>query len=33
VIVNQGETPLDDVADAVIDAPIGDVLPRIVSGT
>jgi NAD-dependent deacetylase len=32
VIVNQGETPLDDVADAVIDAPIGDVLPRIVSG-
>jgi NAD-dependent deacetylase len=30
VIVNQGETPLDDRADAVLRDPIGDVLPRIV---
>ena len=30
VIVNQGETPLDDRADAVIHAPISEVLPRIV---
>ena len=30
VIVNQGETPFDDVADAVIREPIGEVLPRIV---
>jgi NAD-dependent deacetylase len=31
VIVNQGETPLDDRADAVIRAPIGEVLPRLVA--
>jgi NAD-dependent deacetylase len=31
VIVNQGETPLDHVADAVIRAPIGEVLPAIVA--
>ena len=31
VIVNQGETPLDDRADAVLRDPIGEVLPRIVS--
>jgi NAD-dependent deacetylase len=30
VIVNQGETPLDDRADAVLRDPIGDVLPMIV---
>jgi NAD-dependent deacetylase len=30
VIVNQGETPLDDRADAVLRDPIGEVLPRIV---
>jgi NAD-dependent deacetylase len=30
VIVNQGETPLDDRADAVIRAPIGAVLPRMI---
>jgi NAD-dependent deacetylase len=29
VIVNQGETPLDDRADAVLRDPIGEVLPRI----
>jgi NAD-dependent deacetylase len=33
VIVNQGETPLDGRADAVLRDPIGDVLPRIVSET
>jgi NAD-dependent deacetylase len=31
VIVNQGETALDDRADAVIRAPIGEVLPRLVA--
>jgi NAD-dependent deacetylase len=31
VIVNQGETPLDDRADTVLRDPIGEVLPRIVS--
>ena len=30
VIVNQGETPLDDRADVVLRAPIGEVLPAIV---
>jgi NAD-dependent deacetylase len=30
VIVNQGETPLDDRADAILRDPIGEVLPRIV---
>jgi hypothetical protein len=30
VIVSQGETPLDDRADAVLRDPIGEVLPRIV---
>ena len=30
VIVNQGETPLDDRADAILRAPIGEVLPAIV---
>jgi NAD-dependent deacetylase len=30
VIVNQGETPLDDCADAILRDPIGEVLPRIV---
>jgi NAD-dependent deacetylase len=30
VIVNQGETPLDDRADAVLRDPIGEVLPEIV---
>jgi NAD-dependent deacetylase len=30
VIVNQGETPLDDRADVILRDPIGDVLPRIV---
>jgi hypothetical protein len=30
VIVNQGGTPLDDRADAVLRAPIGEVLPAIV---
>ena len=30
VIVNQGETPLDDGADVTIRAPIGEVLPAIV---
>jgi NAD-dependent SIR2 family protein deacetylase len=30
VIVNQGETPLDDRADAVLRDPIGEVLPAIV---
>jgi NAD-dependent deacetylase len=30
VIVNQGETPLDHAADAVVSAPIGEILPRIV---
>ena len=29
VIVNQGETPLDDRADAVLRSPIGEVLPAI----
>jgi NAD-dependent deacetylase len=29
VIVNQGETPLDDRADAILRDPIGEVLPRI----
>ena len=33
VIVNQGETPLDDRAEAVLRDPIGEVLPRIVGGT
>jgi NAD-dependent deacetylase len=33
VIVNQGETPLDDRADAVLREPIGEVLPRIVPRT
>ena len=33
VIVNQGETPLDDRADAVLRDPIGEVLPRIVGGS
>jgi NAD-dependent deacetylase len=33
VIVNQGETPLDDRADTVIREPIGEVLPRILVGT
>ena len=31
VIVNQGETPLDHVADPVIRAPIGEVMPALVS--
>jgi NAD-dependent SIR2 family protein deacetylase len=31
VILNQGETPLDDRADAVLRDPIGEVLPKIVS--
>ena len=30
MIVNQGETPLDDGADVTILAPIGEVLPAIV---
>jgi len=30
VIVNEGETPLDDRADAVLRGEIGEVLPRIV---
>lgn len=33
VIVNQGETPLDDRADAVLRDPIGEVLPKIVPRT
>ena len=33
VIVNQGETPLDDRADAVLRNPIGEVLPRILGPT
>jgi NAD-dependent deacetylase len=33
VIVNQGGTPFDHLADAVIDAPIGEVLPVIVPGS
>jgi NAD-dependent deacetylase len=33
VIVNQGETPLDDRADAVLRAPIGEVLPAIVAAS
>jgi NAD-dependent deacetylase len=33
VIVNQGETPLDDRAGAIIRDPIGEVLPRIVGET
>jgi NAD-dependent protein deacetylase/lipoamidase len=33
VIVNQGETPLDDRADAVLRDPIGEVLPRILGRT
>jgi NAD-dependent protein deacetylase/lipoamidase len=33
VIVNQGETPLDDRADAILRDPIGEVLPRIVGRT
>jgi len=33
VIVNQGETPLDDRADAVLRDPIGEVLPRIAGRT
>lgn len=33
VIVNQGETPLDDRADAVLPDPIGEVLPRIVAAS
>jgi len=32
VIVNAEPTPFDDIADAVIRAPIGDVLPRICAG-
>ena len=32
VIVNQGETPLDDRADVIIRAPIGAVLPVIIPG-
>jgi NAD-dependent deacetylase len=32
VIVNQGETPLDDRAEAILRAPIGEVLPAIVPG-
>lgn len=32
VIVNQGETPLDDRADAVLRDSIGDVMPKIVAG-
>jgi NAD-dependent deacetylase len=31
VILNQGETPLDDRADATIRAPIGEILPEIVA--
>ena len=31
VIVNQGETPLDELADAIIRDPIGDVLPKLVA--
>jgi NAD-dependent deacetylase len=31
VIVNQGETPLDDRADAILRDPIGEVLPRLVA--
>ncbi len=31
VIVNQGETPLDDRADVVLRDPIGEVLPRLVA--
>jgi hypothetical protein len=30
VIVNQGETSLDDLADAKLQGPIGEVLPRLV---
>ena len=30
MIINQGETPLDDRADAVLHDPIGQVLPAIV---
>jgi NAD-dependent SIR2 family protein deacetylase len=30
VIVNQGETSLDDLADAKLRGPIGEVLPRLV---
>ncbi len=33
VIVNQGETSLDDLADARLRGPIGEVLPRLVSAT
>jgi NAD-dependent deacetylase len=33
VIVNQGETPLDDRADVIIRAPIGVVLPVIIPGS
>ena len=31
VIVNQGETPLDELADVVLREPIGEVLPRLVA--
>jgi hypothetical protein len=30
VIVNRGETPFDEVADAVLREAIGEILPRIV---
>jgi NAD-dependent deacetylase len=33
VIVNQGETSLDDLADAMLRGPIGEVLPRLVPAT
>jgi len=33
VIVNQGDTPLDDRADAILRDPIGEVLPKIVDRT
>ncbi len=33
VIVNQGETPLDDRADAILRDPIGEVLPRLVAAS
>jgi NAD-dependent deacetylase len=33
VIVNQGETSLDDLAGAKLRGPIGEVLPRLVSAT
>jgi NAD-dependent deacetylase len=33
VIVNQGETSLDDLADAKLRGPIGEVLPRLVTVT